>query len=146
MSCLGLRLTCKQKPKWMQIVVRNDVSRSQYEQEIARLDSENARLQAEAQHWRAVAVSPYWIRFQGNPHYRQYTWEEIAYMRKENCDNAISLLKNTMSFVLGNIQEALAQLRRIRRLEVASIENELCRAESCLEANDVNGEEWWLDP
>ena len=51
-----------------------------------------------------------------------------------------------MSFVLGNIQEALAQLRRIRRLEVASIENELCRAESCLEANDVNGEEWWLDP
>ena len=47
MSRFGLQLTCKQKPDWMKIVAQNDVSRSQSEREITRLDAQNERLRAE---------------------------------------------------------------------------------------------------
>ena len=143
MSCFGLQLTCKQKPEWMQIVTQNDVSRSQYEREITRLDAqnerlraENARLQAEVQQLRAVAVSPYFTNVHPqNPRYRQWTWKEVAYLRKENEESDKALLKKWMSTAVGFIREARAKLRSFTRREeqLAPIESTLCKAERFLD-------------
>ena len=47
MSCFGLQFTCKHKPKWIKILLLNDVSQSQYEKEIARLEAHIEGLHAE---------------------------------------------------------------------------------------------------
>ena len=137
----------------MQIVAQNDVSRSQYEREITRLDAqnerlraENARLQAEVQQLRAVAVSPYFVNVRPqNPRYRQYTWQEVAYLRKENSDGNIRLIQQRMSTSVGEIQEARAKLRSIRRREVASSESTLCVVERRLTAEGLGEQQAWDD-
>ena len=53
MSCFGLQLTCRQKPEWMRTLFLTDVSQSQYEREIARLDSEVRRLEGEYRAFKA---------------------------------------------------------------------------------------------
>ena len=54
MSCFGLQLTCRQKPEWMRTLFLTDVSQSQYEREIARLDSEVRRLEGEIKAFKAI--------------------------------------------------------------------------------------------
>ena len=93
-----------------------------------------------------MAVSPYFVNLRPqNPRYRQYTWQEVAYLRKENADSDKALLKQRMSTAVGFIQKARAKRRSFTRREepLASIESTLCGAERVLYAGGLGEEQEW---